>query len=219
MAAPPPLDNLDTPAGMGKLNGFMSSRSYVTGYSPSSDDVKLFEALQGATVDPKKAGHVARFLAHMNEFTASERSAWGAAATAEAEEDEEDSDDDLFASDNEEDIAAAKALEERMAAEKAARKAGKGKGERSLIVLEVKPFDAETDLEEIAKGLKKVEHEGIQNWGKEHKLLPVAFGIKKLAISAVVYDDLMGVDGLTEIIEGKYGDDVQSIDVQAMSKV
>jgi len=104
---------------------------------------------------------------------------------------EDDDDMDLFGSDDEEDVAAAAALQEKIAAEKAARKAGKGKGERSLIVLEVKPFDAETDLVKMAKGIKTIEHEGIQNWGQEHKLIPVAFGIKKLAISAVVYDNLM----------------------------
>mmetsp|Transcript_8024 Transcript_8024/g.15932 ORF Transcript_8024/g.15932 Transcript_8024/m.15932 type:complete len:180 (-) Transcript_8024:352-891(-) len=139
-----------------------------------------------------------------------------AAAAPKEDAGDDDFDDDLFGDDDEE---AEKALAEKMAAEKAARKAGKGKGERSLIVLEVKPFDAETDLEELAKGIKKFEHEGIQNWGKEHKLMPVAFGIKKLAISAVVYDDLMGVDGLSDMIEEKYGDLIQSIDVQAMSKV
>ncbi|CAK9023555.1 Elongation factor 1-delta (EF-1-delta), partial [Durusdinium trenchii] len=142
-----------------------------------------------------------------------------AAPKAAAADDDLDMDDDLFGSDDEDDKAAQAALDAKMAAEKAARKAGEGKGERSLIVLEVKPFDAETDLEELAKGIKSFTHDGIQNWGKEHKLLPVAFGIKKLAISCVVYDNLMGVDGLSDMIEEKYGDDVQSIDVQAMSKV
>ncbi len=145
-------------------------------------------------------------------------SAKAAAKQAKAKADDDDDEFDMFASDDD-DEEAMKALNEKMAKEKAARKAGKGKGERSLIVLEVKPFDAETDLEALAKGLKKVENEGIQNWGLEHKLVPIAFGVKKLQISCVVYDDLMGVDGLTEIIEDKYGDDVQSVDVFAMSKV
>lgn len=136
----------------------------------------------------------------------------------EAKKEEEAEEDDLFASDSE-DEETLKALNEKMAAEKAARKAGKGKGERSLIVLEVKPFEAELDLEVLAKGIKKIEHEGIQNWGLEHKLIPVAFGIKKLQISAVVYDELAGVDVLTDLIESKFGDDVQSVDVFAMSKV
>ena len=67
-------------------------------------------------------------------------------------------------------------------AEKAARTAGKGMGERSLIVLEVKPFDAEKDFQAIARGIKSIEREGIQNWGRKHKLQPVAFGVFKLAM-------------------------------------
>eukprot|EP00514_Thraustochytrium_sp_LLF1b_P002169 CAMPEP_0184522808 /NCGR_PEP_ID=MMETSP0198_2-20121128/8497_1 /TAXON_ID=1112570 /ORGANISM="Thraustochytrium sp., Strain LLF1b" /LENGTH=222 /DNA_ID=CAMNT_0026913695 /DNA_START=73 /DNA_END=741 /DNA_ORIENTATION=- len=219
----PSAEELKTPAGMGKLTGFLASRSYVSGYAPSQADVELLNLLSGVEVDPKKAAHVARFLKHMNAFTEAERAAWPAAGeaapAAAAEEEDLDLDDDLFGDDDEEDVAAMEALNAKMAAEKAARKAGQGKGERSLIVLEIKPFSAETDLEMIAKGLKTYEHEGIQNWGQQHKLLPVAFGIKKLAISAVVYDDLMGIDGLTDIIEEKYGDHVQSVDCQAMSKV
>ena len=126
---------------------------------------------------------------------------------------------DLFGDDDEEEAEALKKLNEKMEAEKKANKAGKGKGERSLIVLEVKPFDAETDLQAVAKGIKTIEHEGIQNWGKEHKLMPIAFGVCKLAISAVVYDDLMDIDGLCELINAKYENDIQSIDCQAMSKV
>jgi elongation factor 1-beta len=126
---------------------------------------------------------------------------------------------DLFGDDDEEEAEALKKLNEKMEAEKKANKAGKGKGERSLIVLEVKPFDAETDLQTVAKGIKTIEHEGIQNWGKEHKLMPIAFGVCKLAISAVVYDDLMDIDGLCELINAKYENDIQSIDCQAMSKV
>jgi len=133
---------------------------------------------------------------------------------------EEDDDmDDLFGSDTEEDKAAMDALNAKMQAEKTASKAGKGKGHRSLIVLEVKPYSAETDLQTMAKGIKTIQHEGIQNWGQEHKLMPIAFGVFKLAISAVVYDDLMDIDGLTELINEKYEDDIQSVDCQAMSKV
>jgi len=133
--------------------------------------------------------------------------------------DEDDDDMDLFGEETEEDKAAIAALQAKIDREKAANKAGKGKGERSLIVLEVKPYSVETDLDEIAKVLKKEEHEGIQNWGLEHKLIPVGFGIKKLQISAVVYDNLMGIDGLTDIIESKFEDDIQSVDCFAMSKV
>jgi len=155
----------------------------------------------------------------MNAFTAAERSSWPAASSDQEAEEEEDDMDDLFGSDTEEDKAAMEALNAKMQAEKVASKAGKGKGHRSLIVLEVKPYDAETDLEAMAKGIKQMEHEGIQNWGQEHKLMPIAYGVFKLAISAVVYDDLMDIDGLVELINTKYEDEIQSVDCQAMSKV
>jgi translation elongation factor EF-1beta len=105
------------------------------------------------------------------------------------------------------------------AAAATAKENNKTKGARSLIVLEVKPFDAETDLRALAKGIKEFEHEGIQNWGAEHKFEEIAYGIQKLIISLVVFDDLMGVDDITDLINSKYEDDVQSIDVAAMSKV
>lgn len=122
---------------------------------------------------------------------------------------------------------------------------------RSLIVLDVKPYEVETDLNELAKGehvrahgctdggrtgIKTIQNEGIQNWGEEYRLEDVAFGasprvrvcvsvlthapgIKKLVISLVVFDDKMMVDDLIDLINAKYEDDIQSIDVAAMSKV
>ena len=73
-------------------------------------------------------------------------------------------------------------------------------------------------LETLALNIKKLKHDGIQNWGQEHKLQPVAFGIKKLIISLVVFDDLIGVDDITDMLMDKYEDDIQSIDIGAFSK-
>ena len=229
----PTAAELATPAGVGKANGFFSSRSYAVGFAPSSEDAKMFATLKGVALDEKKAGHLVRYFKHLSAFSEAERKAWPAPAAAPAAaarpaspkaaaapaKAEVADDLDLFGDDDEEEAEALKKLNEKMDAEKKANKAGKGKGERSLIVLEVKPFDAETDLQAVAKGIKTIEHEGIQNWGKEHKLMPIAFGVCKLAISAVVYDDLMDIDGLCELINAKYENDIQSIDCQAMSKV
>ncbi len=133
---------------------------------------------------------------------------------------EDDLDIDLFGEETEEEIAAAKSLQAKIDAEKAAKKAGKGKGERTLMHIYIKPFDAETDLESIAKSIKtKIEHEGIQNWGLEHRLEPLAFGINKLVMSIVVYDNLMDFDTLSDLINEIHEDDIQSIDMGAMSKV
>ena len=99
------------------------------------------------------------------------------------------------------------------------RKAGKGKGERTLMTIEIKPFDAETDLNALASSIKSnIEHEGIQNWGGS-ELEPMAFGISKLKMAVVVYDDLMDFVTLSDLINEIHEDDIQSIDVGALSKV
>ena len=91
------------------------------------------------------------------------------AKAAPAKKAEEEDDDDLFGDDGdgEDDEAAA------------AKKEKKKPIERSQVVIEVKPWEAETDLEELAKKIKATKIEGL-NWGEGHKLVPVAFGIKKL---------------------------------------
>lgn len=133
-----------------------------------------------------------------------------------AEDDPFGDDDDLFGDDGGE---AAKKLQEKLKAEAVARGKKKLEKARSMIVFEVKPYEPETDLETLAKNIKTIKHEGIQNWGQEHKLVPVAYGIKKLVISAVVFDNLVGMDDIVDLINEKYEDDIQSIDIQAMSKV
>jgi len=141
-----------------------------------------------------------------------------AAVDADAGANPDDDEMDLFGEETEEEAAAAKLLQEKIDQEKAAKKAGTGKGERSLIVLDVKPYGAEQDLDAMAANIKTIEHEGIQNWGA-HDLKPLAFGVNKLQLACVVYDDLMDVDTLSDLINEKVEDEVQSIDVAAMSKV
>lgn len=54
-------------------------------------------------------------------------------------------------------------------------------------------------------------------WGTA-KLVPLAYGIKKLTISSVVEDEKVSIDWLTEEIE-KFEDFVQSVDVAAFNKI
>lgn len=127
-------------------------------------------------------------------------------------------DDDLFGG-GDDDGAAAEALQKKLRKEAEDRAAKKLKNARSMIVLEIKPYEADTDLELLAKNIKALEHEGIQNWGQEHKLEKIAFGICKLVVSVVVFDEKCGLDDIVDLINEKYEDDVQSVDIQAMSKV
>ena len=86
---------------------------------------------------------------------------------------------------------------------------------RSTIVLEAKPYDDETDITEIDKLVRAVQMEGLK-WGKSQSV-PVAYGINKLQISAVIYDELVSTDHLCELIE-KNEDIIQSTDIVSFQK-
>merc|ERR1711970_1228587 len=130
---------------------------------------------------------------------------------------------DFFGDDDDDEDAAAEALKAKRIAEYNARKAEKvaKKGAvvaKSMITIDVKPFDDETDLEVLAKKIKsEITMDGLV-WGSTHKLVPLAFGIKKLVITAVVEDDKVSTDDLTEKIE-EYEDEVQSVDIAAFNKL
>lgn len=58
---------------------------------------------------------------------------------------------------------------------------------RSQIVFEVKPWEAGADLKGLFDKIRQTEIDGLV-WGEAHKLVPVAFGVKKLVLSCVVVD-------------------------------
>jgi len=143
-----------------------------------------------------------------------------AAAPAPVEEDDDD-DVDLFGSDDEEDDAEAERIKaERVAAyneKKAAKEAKKGVlVAKSNIILDVKPWDDETDMKVVEAEVRKIETDGLL-WGAA-KLVAIGYGIKKLQICCVVEDDKVGTDFLEEEICA-LEDYVQSVDVAAFNKI
>nr|KAG5691884.1 hypothetical protein BaRGS_033247 [Batillaria attramentaria] len=137
----------------------------------------------------------------------------GASGDAAANDDE---DFDLFGSDDEDEQeaeakkqAALKAYHEKKAKKPALIA-------KSNIIMEVKPWDDETDMKELEKSVRSVAADGLV-WGAS-KLVPVGYGINKLQISCVVEDDKVGTDFLEEEIT-KFEDFVQSVDILAFNKV
>merc|ERR1712183_927483 len=135
----------------------------------------------------------------------------------EPDEEDDDSDDDLFGSDDEEDTAE----QERIKADRIAayneRKAGKKKvTAKSSILLDVKPWDDETDIAEVEKNVRSVGCDGLL-WGAS-KLVPIGYGIKKLQINCVIEDDKVSTDFLEESICA-FEDHVQSVDIAAFNKI
>ncbi|KAG8003397.1 Elongation factor 1-delta [Nibea albiflora] len=137
-------------------------------------------------------------------------------SSAPAKEEEDDDDDiDLFGSD--EDDEEAEKLKEQRLKEYAERKAKKpGIIAKSSILLDVKPWDDETDMAKLEECVRSVQVDGLL-WGTS-KLVPVGYGIKKLQIACVVEDDKVGTDLLEEEIT-KFEDYVQSVDVAAFNKI
>lgn len=132
-------------------------------------------------------------------------------------DDDDDDDFDLFGSDSESEDEEEKKRKEELVAKYKEKKAKKpALIPKSSILLDVKPWDDETDLAEMEKNVRSIEVDGLV-WGQA-KLVPVGYGIKKLQIACVVEDDKVGTDFLEEEIT-KFEDCVQSVDVAAFNKI
>ena len=55
---------------------------------------------------------------------------------------------------------------------------------QSIVTLEVKPWDDETDMVELEKSVRSIEMPGLV-WGLS-KLVPIGYGIRKLQINIVI---------------------------------
>ncbi|OJJ35425.1 hypothetical protein ASPWEDRAFT_133448 [Aspergillus wentii DTO 134E9] len=218
-------------AGLTLANNFLSTRSYVVGDAPSQADVVTFKAFSGAP-DAEKYPHVARWYKHIASYESEFASLPGDASKAyttygpEATElptnpkdkpaEEDDDDVDLFGSDDE-DEETIRVREARLQEYKEKKeKKGPKPAAKSLVTLEVKPWDDETNLEELEANVRAIDQDGLV-WGAS-KFVAVGFGIKKLQINLVVEDEKVSTDELQARIE-EDEDHVQSTDVAAMQKL
>jgi len=87
---------------------------------------------------------------------------------------------------------------------------------KSSIVLEVKPWDDETDMKEMERLVRSIQMDGLV-WGAS-KLVPVGYGIQKLQIMLIVEDDKVSIEELQETIQ-ENEDYVQSVDIAAFNKI
>merc|ERR1712080_691416 len=136
-------------------------------------------------------------------------SAAPAPAPAPAKEEEEDDDE-------EEDAEKARITAERLKAYHERKAKKPALIAKTNVLFDVKPWDDETDMDEMLKACKSIEKEGLV-WGAS-KLVPVGYGINKLQIMCVVEDEKVSIDELSEKM-AEFEDFVQSVDVAAMSKI
>lgn len=112
---------------------------------------------------------------------------------------------DPFAEDPEADAAAAAAIKAKEQAAKDKKKKAAPIA-KSIILWEVKPWGEETDLDALAAKILAIEMDGLA-WKSEYKKEPIAYGVFKIIIGAVVEDEKVSTDIVQEKIE-EFEDDV-----------
>ncbi|XP_073313549.1 elongation factor 1-beta 2-like [Primulina huaijiensis] len=224
------FSDLRTEAGLKALDGFISGKSYICCDKFTKDDVKVY-----AAISEKPSGDLYPNASQWYETISAklapsfpgksvgvslsgQRSPAEDAPAVEAKEaaggDDDDDDLDLFGDETEEEK---KAAEEReAAAKKSAKKKESGK---SSVLMDVKPWDDETDLKKLEEAVRSIEMPGLL-WGAS-KLVAVGYGIKKLQIMLTIVDDLVSVDNLIEeylTVEPR-NEHIQSCDIVAFNKI
>eukprot|EP00794_Sanderia_malayensis_P003332 gene3332-3821_t len=206
--------DLKSESGISILNSFLADKSYIDGYVPSQADLVVFAALSCA---PKSShAHALRWFTHISSYTDQEKAGftgekksldqYGPSGAA-AKKADDDDDFDLFGSSDEDEEPAPKPVVKKEKPKPIA---------KSNLIIDVKPWDDETDMNEIEKHVRSIEADGLL-WGSS-KLVPVGYGIKKLQISAVIEDDKISTDFLEEKITANE-DLIQSMDIAAFNKV
>ncbi|XP_031743738.1 elongation factor 1-delta isoform X1 [Cucumis sativus] len=220
-------------SGLKKLDEYLLSRSYISGYQPSKDDVTVYEALSKPVSSEyvnvsRWSNHIEALLRVSAVFGEGSGVKLDAVATPPAadaklvytefyqaaDDDDDDDDMDLFGEETEEEK---KAAEERAAAVKASAK--KKESGKSSVLMDIKPWDDETDMKKLEEAVRSVQMEGLL-WGAS-KLVPVGYGIKKLQIMLTIVDDLVSVDNLIEeyLTVEPINEHVQSCDIVAFNKI
>lgn len=221
------FSDLHTESGLKSLDQFLSGKKYISGDKLTKDDVKVYAAvLEKPSADqfPNASQWYHCVSAHLAPSfpgkAAGVRIAGqgapieAAPAKKEAPAGDDDDDLDLFGDETEEEK---KAAEEReAAAKKSAKKKESGK---SSVLLDVKPWDDETDMKKLEEAVRSIEMPGLL-WGAS-KLVAVGYGIKKLQIMMTIVDDLVSVDTLIEetLTVEPINEYVQSCDIVAFNKI
>merc|ERR1719175_432042 len=127
------------------------------------------------------------------------------AAPAPADDDDDDDDVDLFGSDEDEEESEEKKriTEERLKAYHAKKAKKPQVIAKTSVLLDVKPWDDETDLDKMLEEVKTIEMDGLV-WGASKKI-PIGYGINKLQVMCTVEDEKVSVDELSEKIPIGYG--------------
>ena len=221
----------------------LTTNIFLGGVAPNAEDVLAFDSFEGDFPSVEKLPYTFSWYSLIHLYFPHIRETWKVAAASttggkpkkggkpvkeipKKEEKPADDDDDMFGGDDEEltpeeKEQAAKDAEERKAAvEKKKKDEADSKPKviaKSIILLDVKVWEIETDLNALAAKCLKIEIDGLV-WKTEYKISDVAFGVKKLTVGLVVEDAKVSVDDVIDAIT-LWEDEVQSVDIMAFNKV
>ena len=88
---------------------------------------------------------------------------------------------------------------------------------KSLVLLDIRPAEANEDLDSLAKKVLSIKKTGLF-WKTEYKIEEIGFGVSKLIIGVVVEDEKVSVDDLIENITKTYPTEVQSVEIMSFDK-
>ena len=217
-------------AGLQVLNDCLVDKSHIEWYVPSKADVAVFEAVSSPPL--ANLCHALRWYSHITSYEKEKASLsgvkkalgkYGPANVADTTEsgvtDSKDNDDDIdcFGSEEEDKSEEAKRWwEERLAQYESKKAKNPDLVAKSSNLLDVKPWDGETDLAKLKECIRSVQEDGLV-WASS-KLVLVGYGIKKLQIQCIVEDDKVGTDMLEEQITA-FDEYIQFMDVAAFNKI
>ncbi|KAM0951043.1 putative translation elongation factor EF1B/ribosomal protein S6 [Dioscorea sansibarensis] len=227
--------DLDTEAGLKSLEQLLSGKAYISGVFQdqiTKDDVKVFASVSenpgegfpnvGRWYETVSSALASRFpgkplgvkVVGQGPPVASEPVVEAKKVSGSTGDDDDDL--DLFGDETEEEK---KASQEREAAVKASSQNKESNG-KSSVLLDVKPWDDETDMKKLEKAVRSVHMEGLL-WEHVTKLVAVGYGIKKLQIMLTIVDDLVSVDDLIEehLTAEPANEHIQSCDIVAFNKI
>ena len=92
--------------------------------------------------------------------------------------------------------------------------------DKSHVTLEIKGWDADQDLDSLAKKIiSTIKKDGLR-WNTGYKLEEVAFGVKKIVIAFIAEDEKCSVQEIQEIIDEleSWENDIQQVEVVSFNK-
>jgi elongation factor 1-beta len=208
--------DVTTEKGLAAFNGFMGAKSYVEGHAMTSADTEAFAKLHGVVPDPIKLPHAYRWYVHIAALSgvrtvavappvvaeAAPAPAAAAAPKKAAATEDDDDDFDVFGDDDDDDEGPKRDTSKdheiveggetrgqmmaRLKKEAEERTLQKEAKQRTLVAIEIKPWDVEQDLMLLWKKITETIVQDGLKWGENCNLADVAFGIKKIQTTFVM---------------------------------